>query len=250
MWGNGVLPIEGTTQLIRAVLLNNLPRVLQLVQIGAPLDLADDVGDTALHYASHLGHEHVARALLDGKYDGCGATVNLRSRSNWTALCFASRAGHEAVVRLLLARGAPEESGALFASALSLAVGGGNAGVVSLLLASPDGAAALAERGPFIGTHLMWASHLGREDVMRVLLSRGAQQGLQDRRGYTALHCAVDGDSPGAVALLCSAPGAAAALALRSDADAGYGGLTPLGLAVGDGHAECEAILRAHGATE
>jgi hypothetical protein len=43
--------------------------------------------------------------------------------------------------------------------------------------------------------------------------------------------------------LLCAAPGAAAALALRNSA-----GQTPLGFAVASGRAACAAVLRAHGA--
>ena len=62
---------EGTTQLVRAAYLNNLPRVLQLIQLGAPLDLVDETqGWSALHWASLKGHEHVAKALLDGKFEG------------------------------------------------------------------------------------------------------------------------------------------------------------------------------------
>ena len=53
-----------------------------------------------------MGHEHVAKTLLDGKYDGCGATVDLRDLNGWTPLIFASAQGREAVVRVLLARGA------------------------------------------------------------------------------------------------------------------------------------------------
>jgi hypothetical protein len=39
--GEDVQMAEGTTQLIRAAILNNLPRVLQLVRLGAPLNLLD-----------------------------------------------------------------------------------------------------------------------------------------------------------------------------------------------------------------
>ena len=53
-----------------------------------------------------MGHEHVAKTLLDGKYDGCAATVELRDSNGWTPLTFASANGRKAVVRLLLARGA------------------------------------------------------------------------------------------------------------------------------------------------
>ena len=149
--------IRGSTQLIRAVVLNNLPRVLQLVQLGTPLDLASDVLPfSALHWASKIGHEAVAKALLDGKYEGRGADVDLMSK----------------------------------------------------------------DRGPLRfakdRTPLMFASMFGHEGVVRLLLARGAKVGLQDEGGWTALHCAVARDQADVLKLLCAAPGAAAALALRS----------------------------------
>jgi ankyrin repeat protein len=168
--------ILGTTQLIRAAMLNNLPRVLQLVQLGAPLELKDEIGRTALHWACFMGLEHVARALLDGKYEGRGAEVDARSEGGWTPLMRACYKGHEGVVRLLLARGARQE--------------------------------------------------------------------LQDSDGDSALHKALYlGDRASIVALLCAAPGAAAALVLRDQF-----GRTPLGSAIYDGRAASEAVLRARGA--
>jgi hypothetical protein len=170
--------LEATTQLIRAATLNNLPRVLQLIQIGAPLDLVDKSWDfSALHEACYWGHEHVAKALLDGKYEGRGAKIDLRDGSGRTPLFAATGRGQDAIVRLLL--------------------------------------------------------------------SRGARQELQDSHsGYTALHWAVHCDDSSILALLCAAPGAAAALALKS-----YRG-TPLALAIRRGHGACEAVLRAQGAPE
>jgi ankyrin repeat protein len=165
----------GSTQLIRAAKANDLPRVLQLVQLGAPLELKNKgKGWAALQWACRFGHEHVARALLDGKYEGRGAETDTR-HEGWTPLMMASYHGHEGVVRLLL--------------------------------------------------------------------SRGARQELQDSAGRTALHLAVERKSPGTVAHLCAAPGAAAAQALRD-----IGGQTPLASAVYHGHAACEAALRARGA--
>jgi hypothetical protein len=179
-WG-ALETVQGTTQLIRAAILNNLPRVLQLIQLGAPLDLVDEAqGWSALHWACFMGHEHVAKALLDGKHEGRGATVDLRDESSWTALMYASFTGHEAVVRLLL--------------------------------------------------------------------SRGAKQELQDVDSYTALHLAVESDRSGVIGLLCAGPGAAAALALKTDA--AHGRLTPLASAINRGRVACEAVLRAHGAPE
>jgi len=77
-----------------------------------------------------------------------------------------------------------------------------------------------------------------------MLLLRGAGQEL--RCFYeTPLHLAVIGDCPGIVSLLCAAPGAADAFA-ELDSD----GRTPLGMAIHYGRAACEAVLRAHGASE
>jgi len=65
---------------------------------------------------------------------------------------------------------------------------------------------------------------------------------------FTALHWAVVGDHADIVALLCAAPGATAAFALKSDA--GYDHCTPLGMAIHRNRPSCEAVLRAHGAPE
>jgi ankyrin repeat protein len=170
----------GSTQLIRAAMNNNLSRVLQLVQLGAPLEHKSKSyeGFTALHWACDFGHEHVARALLDGKYEGRGAEVDARSTNGWTPL--------------------------------------------------------------------MWTSYEGHEGVVRLLLARGARQELQaSSNGRTGLHLAAQFNRAAVLALLCNAPGAAAALALRD-----MEGRTPLGVAIAGGHAACEAVLRARGSPE
>ena len=159
-----------------------------------------------------LGHERVAEALLNGKYKGRGANIDLRS-GGCTPLMLASALGRKGVVRLLLSRGARQElqtSGGW--TALHRAVIENHPSIVELLCAAPGAAAALA---------------------------------LRDRNGRTALHWAVIYNLPSIVELLCAAPGAAAALALRDSE-----GRTPLALAVALGHAACEAALRARGAPE
>jgi len=73
--------IRFATPLICAAVLNNLPRVLQLVHIGASLERVDWSRHwTALQYATMLGHEHVVRALLDGKFEGRGANADVVPR--------------------------------------------------------------------------------------------------------------------------------------------------------------------------
>ena len=136
--------IEGSTQLIRAALLNNLPRVLQLVQLGAPLDATDrdDGPYAALQCACREGHERAAEALLDGKYEGRGANIDLLS-TDWTPLMLASAYRRNGVVRLLLARGArqePQDTGGR--TALHWAVMDDHPSIVELLCAAPGAAAA------------------------------------------------------------------------------------------------------------
>ena len=52
------------------------------------------------------GHARVVALLLDGKYEGQGADINLPEESGYTPLMSALFDSHEAVVRLLLQRGA------------------------------------------------------------------------------------------------------------------------------------------------
>ena len=59
------------------------------------------------------------------------------------------------------------------------------------------------------------ASYRGYEGAVRLLLARGARQGLQDADGSTAMHCAAYRGHTSVARLLCAAPGATAALALQ-----------------------------------
>ena len=51
------------------------------------------------------------KALLDGKFEGKGADIELRDGDGWTPLRCARNRGRKAVVRLLLSRGANAADG-------------------------------------------------------------------------------------------------------------------------------------------
>ena len=121
------------TQLMRAAYEGNEPRVRELVAAGAKPGLVSSYGESALHIASTFGHVRIAKLLLDGKYEGKGAGINLKDSGGWTALFLASYYGREAVVRLLLERGADVTLLANGHTALSWARFRNHAAVVALL---------------------------------------------------------------------------------------------------------------------
>ena len=157
-------------------MLNDLPRVRQLVQLGAPLELTEQSnGWSALHCACREGFERVAEALLDGKYEGRGAEVDSMRAGGWTPLMYASNYGREGIVRLLLARGARQElQGALSCTALHVAVLCNKPNVVAILCGAEGAAAALVLRDKDGRTPLALAVHLHFAASEAVLRSYGA----------------------------------------------------------------------------
>ena len=99
------------------------------------------------------------------------------------------------------------------------------------------------------GLTLIESAKSGDRVAVRVLLDESVDVNTTMPDGTTALHWAVQGNHANVVALLCAAPGAAAALSLKSSSTV-FGSRTPLGLAISRGRAACEAVLRAHGAPE
>ena len=167
------MTIEGSTQLIRATIQNNLPRVLQLIQLGAPLDLIDQThGYSALLWASWLGHEHVVAALFDGKYKG--ADVEQVSRG-MTALERVSYWGHVGVVRVLLARGAKQVRPGKTDTAMFWAAERNHIEIVKLLLAAPGASDALKTKH-YGYTPLRYAIDHGHAKIVTLLRAAGAPE--------------------------------------------------------------------------
>jgi ankyrin repeat protein len=166
--------IHGSTQLIRAALRNDLPRVRQLVQLGAPLELVDKGPDrfSALHWVCGVGFERVAEALLDGKYEGRGAEVD-RVAGGLTPLMWACNSWQKGIVRLLLARGARQELQDGYGyTAMHWAVS--SPGVVAILCGAAGAPAALMLRDKDGRTPLALAINYHHAACEAVLRAHGA----------------------------------------------------------------------------
>ncbi|KAJ4009598.1 hypothetical protein NW752_009188 [Fusarium irregulare] len=72
-----------------------------LLDHGAPVDLRDTQGETALHWAARKGCCVCAKTLIDAE-----APLSILSSSEWTPLMLAARLGHDEIVELLLSAGA------------------------------------------------------------------------------------------------------------------------------------------------
>ena len=171
--GNGLWTMEGSTQLIRATIQNNLPRVLQLIQLGAPLDLVDQSWRrSALLWASSLGHEHIVAALLEGKYKG--ADVD-QMWQGWTVLERASLKGQVGIVRVLLARGAKQVRPGQTYTAMYAAMIHNHIEVVKLMLAAPGASDALKTKHDG-STPLKLAIDNGDAEIVALLRAAGAPE--------------------------------------------------------------------------
>jgi ankyrin repeat protein len=159
---------------------------------GAPIDARNLDGSTALHKAAETGRLKIVELLVER-----GANVNLPGRSGTTPLEAAAYMGSEPIVRFLIEKGAdPTRKDITEKSAIIYAAGRGFAPVTRLLLDS--GVDVNARYGNDL-TALMWAAGYSAEagikdveEVITLLLDRGARLDDLDNRGRTALMIAAE----------------------------------------------------------
>ena len=154
-------------------------------------------GYTALLFAARHGDVDSARLLL-----AAGANVNDTSPDGRSALLVATHSGHRALVEFLLAEGANPNGAAAGYTALHAAVLQGDRATVEALLtqgARPNAqvteATKVTRNGQvlMIGEHLLGATSFAlaakfaEVEIMRALISGGADGALPLRNGWTPL---------------------------------------------------------------
>ncbi|KAG7265863.1 hypothetical protein CRUP_016126 [Coryphaenoides rupestris] len=169
------------------------------------INMADGNGNTALHYTVSHSNFPVVQLLLD------------------TGLCSADRQNKAGYTPIML-------------TSLAACRSDGELSAVLQLLRSGDVNAKASQAGQ---TALMLAVSHGRADMVRALLSCGAQVNLRDDDGSTALMCACEHGHVDIVRQLLAVPGCDATL---TDND----GSSALSISLEAGHNHIAVLLYAH----
>ncbi|KAN0137681.1 Ankyrin repeat-containing domain protein [Lactarius tabidus] len=177
----GLTPLQRASQ-VRREGQQDIMRLL--LDHGANVDMRDNSGNTALHFAVSEGHPDIMRLLLD-----CDANVNMRDISGNTALHVAASEGHLEVARILLKLGANVNSqNDMGLTPLQRASQGwrkGQRDIIRLLL---DHGANLNTYNKYRNTPLHFAASEGHLEAARFLLELGTDVNSQNDKGLTPLH--------------------------------------------------------------
>lgn len=169
------------------------------------VNMADGNGNTALHYSVSHSNFQVVKKLLDA--DVCN--VDQQNKAGYTPIMLAALAAVET----------PKDMH-----------------IVEELFSKGDVNARASQAGQ---TALMLAVSHGRMDMVRALLSHGAEVNIQDDEGSTALMCASEHGHVEIVKLLLAQSGCDATLSDSDESNA-------LSIALEAGHKDIAVLLYAH----
>jgi ankyrin repeat protein len=208
-----------------------------LCESGADLDSTALGKRTPLIWASSEGHVGVVQRLL---YYMGGEGLNAQGEyyKRLTALHYAAANGHAEVVKLLLKSGADATiADHMDMTPLCSACEGGHLGVAQLLL-DHQGVQALGVTPTTRSTPLHYAARGGREDVVKFLLSKGADAKSQREDGWTPFMEASSNGHVGVARMLLEHMGGQD-VDTRDDE-----GSTALFYAALRGHEECSSLFK------
>ncbi|KAI0144132.1 hypothetical protein F4776DRAFT_661226 [Hypoxylon sp. NC0597] len=157
--------------------------VQMLLDNGADIEAKDEMLSTPLFEAVYRNHEDVIRFLLEN-----GADINARNGNGQTALQVAADRGYGTIVDLLLQKGAGPESMNEFCWGLLVwAIQREREDLVRLLLYRNGCNIKDGDENEY--TALCSAAILGSKDRMRLLLEQGANVNATRGNSFTALLC-------------------------------------------------------------
>jgi ankyrin repeat protein len=177
---------RGQTPLMLAVGDGNDDAVALLLNRGANPRAVDESGMTVLMHAVRGGDLSVVERLIKA-----GVNLNARNKEGRTAIMIAAARGDEEVGRVLKRAGADETK----ESALMLAVGAND--LDGVLKAIAGGANANAVADQYGWTALLMASRAGYTEVVRALLSHGADPNAKDKVNGYVDSCLMQASSKG-----------------------------------------------------
>jgi ankyrin repeat protein len=210
-----------------------------LVQRGADINASGGAGWTALHYAAGWGRKEMVAFLLSK-----GAQARCTDEDGETPLRAAFMAGQVRVMKMLLQHmglQGLEERIEMEWTPLMEACGEGKVGLVREVVQHMEGQE-LEETDNRGRTALHWAALSGHDEVVAILLDKGAQTDIRDDDGTTPLMMAASRGHLGVVQLLVQHTGGQGL-----DATDHYG-KTALHLAVEGGHEAVVTFLLSQGA--
>lgn len=135
---------------------------------------------SAFDHAAENGLENAVRIMLQK-----GVDLSKNAEGKCMSLALATRNGHAAVVKLLLEHGADPTASPGGWSPLLEAAGGGHAGVIRVLLEQPGIDVNYRDRRSM--TPVLCAAFDGRYEALRVLLESGGEVNAQNEYGVSAL---------------------------------------------------------------